>query len=40
MQDEIRRNNRDGSSSKIDYEENFSLAIKARKGKVKISHSK
>ena len=40
MQDEIRRSTRDGSSSKTDVEENCALAIKARKGKGKISHSK
>jgi hypothetical protein len=38
MQDEIRRNTRDGSSSKTDDEENCALAIKARKGKGKICH--
>ena len=40
MQDEIRKNTRDGSSSKIDDEEKCALAIKARKGKGKIYHSK
>eukprot|EP00253_Pinus_taeda_P029200 PITA_29200 len=40
MQDEIRRNTRDGTSSEIDDEENCSLEIKARKGKGKFSHSK
>ena len=40
MQDEIRRNTRDGSSSKQDDEENIALASKARKGKGKASHSK
>ena len=40
MQDEIRRNARDGSSSKTDDEENCALLIKARKGKDKISCSK
>ena len=40
MQDEIRRNTRDGSSLKTDDEENCALEIKARKGKGKISHSK
>ena len=40
MQDEIKRNTRDGSSSKNDDEENCALAIKARKGKGKISRSK
>eukprot|EP00253_Pinus_taeda_P019865 PITA_19865 len=38
--DEIRRNTGDGSSSKIDDEENYALAIKERKGKGKISCSK
>eukprot|EP00253_Pinus_taeda_P004877 PITA_04877 len=37
--DEIRRNTKDGSSSKID-EEHCALAIKERKGKGKIYHSK
>eukprot|EP00253_Pinus_taeda_P008934 PITA_08934 len=40
MQDEIKRNTRDGSSSNNDDEENCALAIKARKGKGKISCSK
>ena len=40
MQDEIRRNTRDGSSSKADDEENCALAIKAKKGEGKASHSK
>lgn len=40
MEDEIRRNTRDGSSSKNDDEENCALAIKVRKGKCKIFHSK
>jgi len=40
MQDEIRRNTRDGISSKTNDEENYALEIKARKGKCKISHSK
>ena len=40
MQDEIRRNTRDGSSSKTDDEDNCALAIQARKGKGKISRSK
>ena len=39
MQEEIRRSTRDGSSSK-EYEENFTLASKARKGKEKDSHPK
>eukprot|EP00253_Pinus_taeda_P026244 PITA_26244 len=38
--DEIWRNTRDGSSSNTDDEEKCALAIKARKGKGKISHSK
>ena len=40
MQEEIRRSNRDGSSSKNEYEENFTLAAKARKGKGKKFHPK
>ena len=40
VQEEIRRRTRDGSSSKNDDEENFTLATKARKGKVKKSHPK
>ena len=40
MQDEIKRNTRDGSSSKTGDEENCALTIKARKGKGKISRSK
>ena len=40
MKEEIKRNTRDGSSSKTDDEENCALSIKARKGKGKISHSK
>jgi len=40
MRDEIKRNTRDGSSSKTDDEENCALASKERKGKGKISHSK
>ena len=39
MQEEIRRNTRDGSSSKTDDEENCALAIKAKKGKGKYSRS-
>ena len=39
MQEENRRNTRDGSSSKED-EENLALASKARKGKEKDSHPK
>eukprot|EP00253_Pinus_taeda_P020501 PITA_20501 len=39
MQEEIRRNTRDGSSSKDDDEENLALESKARKGKGKASHS-
>ena len=40
MQEEIRRSERDGSSSKDDDEESFSLASKAKKRKGKASHSK
>ena len=40
MQEEIRRSTKDGSSSKNDDEENFSLAAKARKGKGKKHPSK
>jgi len=40
MQDEIRRNSRDGSSLKIDDEDNCALEIKERKGKGKIYRSK
>ena len=40
MQEEINRNTRDGSSSKTDDEENYALAIKAKKGKQKSSHFK
>jgi hypothetical protein len=40
VQEEFRRNTRDGSSSKHDDEEDFSLASKARKGKGKKFHSK
>jgi len=40
MQDEIRRNTNDGSSSKTDDEDNCALAINARKRKGKIPHSK
>ena len=40
MQDEIKRNTRDGSSSKNDDEEKCALEIKERKGKGKIFHSK
>jgi len=40
MQEDIRMNTRDVSSSKIYYEENYALAIKAKKGKGKSSHSK
>jgi len=40
MQEEIRRNIRDGSSSKTDDEENCDIAIKVKKGKGKASHSK
>eukprot|EP00253_Pinus_taeda_P034499 PITA_34499 len=38
--DEIRRNTRDGSSSKTDYEEKCALTIKENKWKEKESHSK
>jgi len=34
------RNTRDGSSSRTDDEENYALAIKAKKGKGRDSHSK
>jgi hypothetical protein len=40
VQEEFRRNTRDGSSSKHDDEEDFALATKARKGKGKKFHSK
>ena len=40
MQEEIRRGTRDGSSSKNEDEENFTLAAKARKGKGKKHPSK
>jgi len=40
MQEEIRRNIQDGSSSKVDDEENLALTSKARKGKGKVSYSK
>ena len=40
MQEEIRRNTRDGSSSKNDNEDNCALAAKARKVKGKKSHPK
>ena len=40
VQEEIRRSTRDGSSSKNDDEENFTLASKERKGKGKKSHPK
>jgi len=36
MQEEIRRNTRDGSSLKIDDEENCALEIKVKKGKGKL----
>ena len=39
MQEEIRRDTRDGSSSKNDDEEVFALATKARKGKGKKNSS-
>eukprot|EP00253_Pinus_taeda_P016979 PITA_16979 len=40
MQEEIERNTMDCSSSNIDDEENYALAIKVKKGKGKSSHSK
>ena len=40
MQEEIRQSTKDGSSSKHDDEEDCALAVKARKGKGKKSHSK
>ena len=40
MQEEIRRSNRDGSSSKQDDEENIALVSKVRKGKGNVSHPK
>ena len=40
MQEEFRHNTRDGSSSKNEDEEDFSLATKARKGKGIKLHSK
>jgi hypothetical protein len=40
VQEEFRRNTRDGSSSKHDDEEDFYLAAKSRKGKRKKFHSK
>jgi hypothetical protein len=40
VQEEFRRNTKDGSSSKHDDEEDFSLVSKARKGKGKKFHSK
>ena len=40
MQEEFRRNTRDGSSSKNEDEEDFSLAAKVRKGKGNKFHSK
>ena len=40
VQEEFRQNTRDGSSSKIDDEENCALAGKAKKGKGKKSYSK
>ena len=39
VQEEIRRNTRDGSSSKASDEENCALAAKAKKGKEKVSLS-
>jgi len=40
VQEGIHQNTKDGSSSKHDEKENFSLASKAKKGKGKSSHSK
>jgi hypothetical protein len=40
MKEEIKRNTRDGSSSKTDDEENCALVIKVKKGKGKASHSR
>ena len=40
MQEEIRRNTRNGSSLKTDDEENRALVIKEKKGKGKKSQSK
>ena len=40
VQEEFRRNTRDGSSSKTDDEENCALAGKEKKGKGKKSYSK
>ena len=40
MKEEIRRGTRDGSSSKNEDEENFTLTAKVRKGKGKKNHSK
>jgi hypothetical protein len=40
VQEEFRRNTRDGSSSKHDDEEDFSLTAKERKGKGKKFHPK
>jgi hypothetical protein len=40
VQEEFSWNTRDGSSSKRDDEENFSLTTKARKGKGKKFHAK
>ena len=40
MQEEFKRNTRDGSSSNIDDEEDCALATKAKKGKGKKFHSK
>jgi hypothetical protein len=40
VQEEFRQNTRDGSSSKCDDEEDFSLTAKARKGKGKKFHPK
>ena len=40
VQEEFRRNTRDGSSSKHDDEEDYGLAAKSRKGKGNKFHSK
>ena len=40
VQEEIRQSSKDGSSSKNEDEENFTLAAKARKGKGKKNPSK
>ena len=40
MQEEFKQNTKDGYSSKTDDEENFSLVVKAKKGKGNKSYSK